>query len=429
MNFKSFLISILLLSCMTVQGENVDFGKHFNDSTLRIDFISSGNTDNVMLSLKHLEKSGDWWGRRVNLDKVPRQGNGQIIMTDAESRDTIFMSSFSTLFQEWLTTDEAKELSKAMDGTVLVPEPKNTAEIELKMFNGRRETIAKTKFMYNPADPNVRIIDVDPVKWEYLWQGGDSKEAIDVVILGEGYAIADMDSLRNHALIAVESILNHEPFKSRKDDFNFILVYTESKDNGLSVPQKNTWKSTAFDSHYNTFYSARYLTTTHTDKIHDALRNIPYEHIIILANENTYGGGGIYNFYTLTTARNREFRPVVVHEFGHSFGGLADEYFYESGDALDNTYPLDIEPWEGNISTLVDFDDKWANILEGKFDGKNFNEALTVDGVGVFEGGGYLVKGMYRPTDVSCRMRFNNAEAFCPVCRILIDEIIDYHTK
>ena len=159
-----------------------------------------------------------------------------------------------------------------------------------------------------------------------------------VAILAEGYTTAEMDSFYHHAAVAVESILKHEPFKSRADDFNFVAVASPSIDSGVSVPRLGDWKKTAFSSHFSTFYSDRYLTTGNLQDVHDALAGIPYEHIIILANTPEYGGGGIYNSYTLTTARHRDFKPVVVHEFGHSFGGLADEYFYED-DIMDESYP------------------------------------------------------------------------------------------
>ena len=75
--------------------------------------------------------------------------------------------------------------------------------------------------------------------------------------------------------------------------------------------QTGAWKHTAFGSHFDTFYSDRYLTTSRVKAINDALAGIPYEHIIILANTEQYGGGGIYNAFTLTTAHHPNFRPVV----------------------------------------------------------------------------------------------------------------------
>ena len=159
--------------------------------------------------------------------------------------------------------------------------------------------------------------------------------------------------------------------------------------------------------------------------IHNALAGIPYEHIIILANTDVYGGGGIYNSYTLTTAHHPMFKPVVVHEFGHSFGGLADEYFYED-DTMTDTYPLDVEPWEQNITTRVNFASKWEDMLPPHIpvpppvaQQKNYP-------VGVYEGGGYSFKGIYRPA-YNCRMKTNEHPEFCPVCQRAIRRIIEFY--
>lgn len=159
--------------------------------------------------------------------------------------------------------------------------------------------------------------------------------------------------------------------------------------------------------------------------IHNALAGIPYEHIIILANTDVYGGGGIYNSYTLTTAHHAMFKPVVVHEFGHSFAGLADEYFYED-DVMTDTYPLDVEPWEQNISTRVNFASKWEDMLAPNTPVPTPATQHQSYPVGVYEGGGYSAKGIYRPA-FNCRMKTNEYPEFCPVCRRAIQRIIEFY--
>lgn len=161
--------------------------------------------------------------------------------------------------------------------------------------------------------------------------------------------------------------------------------------------------------------------------IHDALVNIPYEHIIVLANTDEYGGGGIYNSYTLTAARHPLMRPVVVHEFGHSFGGLADEYFYV-GDVMEDSYPFDVEPWNPNITTLTDFASKWERLMpEGTPVPTDPKDAQKYP-VGLYEGGGYSSKGVYRPAD-ECRMRNNTYPTFCTVCADALGRLIDFYTE
>lgn len=257
--------------------------------------------------------------------------------------------------------------------------------------------------------------------------------------MAEGYSSKDMKTFRKDAQAACDALLSAEPFSKMKDYLNIIAVESVSKDSGVSEPLKGQWRNTALSSHFSTFYSDRYLTSENVHDIHDQLTGIPYEHIIILANTDTYGGGGIYNSYTLTTAHHSQFRPVVVHEFGHSFGGLADEYFYEYADALDSSYDIGVEPWEPNLTTLVDFDSKWKDMLpEGcpiPTPGSHLkvseldNSQEAIDRIGVYEGGGYLMKGIYRPAD-NCRMRTNEAAGFCPVCRRSLTKlIISIHRK
>lgn len=249
--------------------------------------------------------------------------------------------------------------------------------------------------------------------------------AIDVVILAEGYAAEEMDTFFRHAEEARDALFSHEPFKSMANRFNIVAVGTVSKESGVSVPLENNWRDTPFGSHFSTFYSDRYLTTPNVFALYDALNGIDYEHLIILANTPTYGGGGIFNNYTLTTARHENFRPVVVHEFGHSFGGLADEYFYV-GDVMDDTYPRDIEPWEPNVTSLVDFHGKWENLLP---EGTPIpTEPTDSTRIGVYEGAAYSFKGLYRPY-LDCRMKTNGAESFCPGCQQALRRLIEFYTE
>lgn len=201
-----------------------------------------------------------------------------------------------------------------------------------------------------------------------------------------------------------------------------------SQDSEVSIPRQNIWKNTLVGSHFDTFYSDRYLTTSNVKDLHDALAGVPYSHIIILANTDTYGGGGIFNSYTLTTTGHPSFAPVVVHEFGHSFGGLADEYYYKGGDIFDTMYSLDVEPWEPNITTLVDFKSKWESILKPNTPNPTPEKDTKKSPVGIYEGGGYVSKGIYRPA-ADCRMKTNTCKEFCPACQRAIEQIIRYYTE
>lgn len=419
-----FLLCLIAVSSTRAQV----FADHFADKTLRVDYIFNGNASGQAICLDGLSALPTWAGRKHHLAELPLQGNGQIIMRNAASGKTIYTTSFSSLFQEWLETDEARNVTKGFENTFLLPYPLQPVEIEITLLDPRCNVRASMKHIVHPNDVLIEQkgnSHITPHK--YLLHNDSPEKCIDVAILAEGYTLQEMQTFYEDADIACKSIFDHEPFKSMKKRFNVVAVASPSTDSGVSVPRLNEWKHTAFGSHFSTFYSDRYLTTSRVKAIHDALAGIPYEHIIILANTEEYGGGGIYNSYTLTTAHHPMFWPVVVHEFGHSFGGLADEYFYDN-DVMTDTYPLDIEPWEQNISTQVDFAAKWKDMLSENTPVPTPAEVSENYPTGVYEGGGYSAKGIFRPAE-NCRMRTNEYPAFCPVCQRALRRIIEFYTE
>ena len=421
-----FVVALFATSTLSAQ----QFEATFEDATLRLDYTFMGNASEQYIAISKLSSTPNWWGRRINLDNVPLKGNGDITLRDAQSGKVIYMTSFSSLFQEWITTEEALRVTRSFEFTLLVPMPKQSVVATLVLRDNTGKESSHT-FTIDPQDVLIRDNSkIKPQPYTYIHKGGDSKECIDVAILAEGYTAEEMELFMEDAKITAEEILSYEPFKSHSDKFNFIAVASPSVDSNVSVPQQEAWRSTAVGSNFMTFYMARYLTSGNVYAMYDLVTNIPCEHFVILANTDTYGGGGIYNSYTLTTAHHRDFRPVVVHEFGHSFAGLGDEYFYDNADDNDNMHSLKHEPWEPNITTMVDFNSKWADMIA---EGIEIPTAVTPERtanyvVGAYEGGGYLSKGIYRPTDV-CRMRNNTAERFCPVCERAIERVILHQAK
>lgn len=393
--------------------------------TLRVDYVFSGSDRSSEISLDEMCSFDGWAGRRVNLTEVPVRGNGQICMTDAQTGDTLYRQSFSTLFQEWQTTEEATRVRKSFENVFLLPMPEMKAEINVEIYDFYGNVAASLRHTADPSDILIRHLEPEVPEHRYILQSGSAEEKIDVAIVAEGYTPEEMDVFYKDAENAVDAILKHEPFGSYKDCFNFIAVALPSKDSGVSVPGEGEWKDTALKAHFDTFYMDRYLTTLRLKNMHDLLCGIPYEHIIILANTDTYGGGGIYNSYTLTTAHHPAFRPVVVHEFGHSFAGLADEYYYD--DMYVEYYYPHTEPWEQNITTLKDFGSKWKDMLEG-IPGQAGNDDRQVGNgqVGLYEGAGYQSKGVWRPA-LDCRMHTNKAGGFCPVCQRAIGRVIEFY--
>ena len=385
---------------------------HAQDQTLRVNYTFSGNSKESHIYLDDLNVIDGWHGRRVNLKDLYLEGNGQITMTDAATGDTLFRNSFSTLFQEWQNTEEATQVDRSFENVYLLPMPSAKAVVEVKLTDNYNKVVASLRHTVDPEDILIRKIGQNPPKWTYLHQGGTTDKCIDVVIVPEGYSADEMELFYKDAGIAVKSLFEHTPFKDMQDRFNIIAVELASRDSQVSVPLKGLWTETALSSQFSTFYTDRYLTTLRLRQLHDKLAGVPYEHIIILANTDVYGGGGIYNSYTLTTAHHAQFAPVVVHEFGHSFGGLADEYFYD--DQYEQYYNSETEPWEPNITTKVDFDSKWKDMMPDKAD--------------LYEGGGYMSKGVWRGS-FDCRMKTNKYPDFCPVCQRSIERIIRFYTE
>lgn len=427
---KRPLMTLLCCSMLTTAATAQRFADFFEDNTLRIDYTFAGNSEQQHIYVDELNKTPHWAGRKHHLDELPLAGNGQIVVKDKKSGRVIYRHSFSTLFQEWLTTEEATRQSKSFQNPFLIPCPIDTAIVEITLTDTHRQVCASLTHEIDPKDALITQRGKEQTSpYRILWQGGDTEQCIDVAIVAEGYQEEEMEKFYQDGAIAMDALFKHEPFGSLKDKFNIIAVGLPSRQSGVSIPYKNDWRDTALSSHFHTFYSERYLTTLHLKDLHNKLAGIPYEHIIILANTDEYGGGGIYNSYTLTTAHHPLFRPVVVHEFGHSFGGLADEYFYD--DQYEPTYPSDTEPWEKNITTLVDFDVKWKHLLPANTPiptPVSSDPKDTYTKVGVYEGAGYSSKGVYRGTP-ECRMKINEAPDFCPVCQDALRQLILFYTE
>lgn len=421
---KKTLIILLCFVANMVSAQNFD--EFFEDNTLRIDYIFSGDASSQKISLDGLNKSSRWYGKRHNLSTVPVDGNGAIIVKDHSTSEIIYKNSFSTLFQEWLATDEARTTTKAFENVFLIPMPKRAVDVTVELRNNRREVVTSMTHTIEPNDILIRKIGENRTEYKTVIQAADTSNCINIAFVAEGYTEKEMPVFINDVNRSVEALFAHEPFKRRKSAFNIIAVESASEDSGTSVPRLGVWKNTALGSHFDTFYRDRYLTTLHLKKLHDVLAGLPYEHIIILVNTDVYGGGGILNSYNLSAAHHAKTLPVVVHEFGHSFAGLADEYAYENEPIP--MYPSDIEPWEPNITTLVCFQSKWKDMVDDKTpiptpETKEFEKKI-----GAFEGASYCLKKVYRAMP-DCRMRTNENPSFCPVCERAINRLISFYVK
>ena len=426
------------------------FENDFQDSTLRLDYVLAGNAKQQHIYYCKASKSARWAGRKARLAEIPLRGNGQIMISDHETGRLLYVHTFSTLFQEWQAEEEATRVDRAFQTSFNVPMPKRPVDVKVTLTDFHAQVKGLLQHTIDPADILIRRIDEPQETFRYVWTGKtlpngqpDITSCIDLAIIAEGYSHDEMEKFYTDSRRVVDALFAHEPFTSMKSRFNIVAVATESPKSGPSIPHVGLWRQTPAGVHYDTFYSNRYLMTSEMHRIYDLLSGIPFEHIIVLVNSSTYGGGGIYNQLTVTTSDHPTFRPVLVHEFGHAYGGLGDEYFYD--DAYESMYPADTEPWEPNLTTLVDFQSKWADMVpkgtpiptprpkpSEKKRGKKLTEReqlnILTQQVGVFEGGGYQSKGVFRPAQ-ECRMKVNEVENFCPVCSRALVRITDFYTS
>ena len=408
---KLLIISLLSSIAISVQAQR--FEDYFEDRTLRLDYTFCGDASHQQIYVDELISIPRWYGRRHRLAELPLKGNGDITVRSKADGMVIYRHSFSSLFQEWLSTAESKHVQKSFENVFLVPYPKQPVDITVELRNYHDSVFASMTHTVDPTDILIRKAGERLVTpYVTLQQAADTSRCIHVAYVAEGYQQHEMGTFLEDCKIAMESLFSHEPFRQMQDRFNMIAVMSPSAESGVSEPGKGIWRNTALGAHFDTFYSARYLTTLHLKKMNDVLAGTPYEHIIVLVNGERYGGGGIYNSYTLTDAHGPSFRPVVVHEFGHSFGGLGDEYPYGDDDPM---YFPDTEPWEPNLTTKCDFNGKWEDLVR---DGK----------AGLIEGGGYLTKGVWRGFE-NCRMRTNEEPEFCLVCQQTLIRLINFYTR
>lgn len=417
------LLSVVFcsLSCLAQDG----FNTYFEKKSLRIDFALSGNAQQQSAAIQQLREEPVWGGPVKNLIDPFGYGGYYINIYDKATNKLIYSRGFNTLFEEWRTTEQAQIQTQAWNNSISVPYPKNNIMLELTARD-------KADMQFHPllkmdVDPSSIFIDRSKLKENRVTQiqyNGDPTEKVDLVFIAEGYTEAEQEKFATDARRFTEALFQTPPFDRCRDRFNVWAVGVVSEESGTSSSGKGVYKNTALKTGYYTFGIDRYLTTQDMKPIRDAVWNTPCDAIFLLINTDTYGGGGMYNFYACGTADNARTPDVFTHEFGHSFAGLADEYF-SSEVAYVDFYNLQYEPWEPNITTLVDFGTKWKDLLPAKTPVPTPLDEKHKDKCGVFEGGGYLSKGIYRPMD-HCMMR--DYAPFCPACSRAILQMVDFLT-
>ena len=455
-------------------GRSGEFDAWFTGGTLRFDYFHSGSASEEHISLDALRAENEWPGSRVHLLDDTNLGKYMFLVVDPATNQTIYSRGFCSIFGEWETTGEAKKIWRTFHESQRFPEPRGVVQLKLE----KRAPDGSFREMYSAlVDPASRFVDRSAItpRGEViaLFENGPPAKKVDLLVMADGYTAAEKDKFKKDVERLVGVMFATEPYKSHKSDFNVRALFQASPESGIPNPRKNVWRNSPLGLSFNSFDTDRYVLTLANRALREAAAQAPYDALILVFNERKYGGGGIFGLWA-TVASDTEPAPYVfVHEFGHSFAGLADEY-YTSQVAYEGANPPGCEPWEPNITALLDPKHvKWSELVDGatplptpwdqaRYDKSDLeyqakrkqmideraseeaSEALMREvkttssallqserfygRVGAFEGGGYEAKGLYRP-EVDCIMFTRNPTRFCRVCERSIERVIETYTK
>ncbi len=419
---------LLFLFCVSsINYAQIKFDDYFLHKTLRIDYYHTGDSINDYYSIDELKEEPFWGGTTKNLIDPFDYGEYEVKVYDDSTQNLIYSHTYSTLFHEWQTTEEAKNIVKSFSETVVMPFPKKNVRVIFFSRDKENRLIKKFEYKINPenyfisTESNYRFNNFKVV------YNGNPEKKVDLVIIPEGYTEAEMSKFREDCKKFSGYLFNSSPYKENKEKFNVWGIEAPSKESGTDIPAKKIWKKTLLKTHFYTFDEERYLMTEDNKTVRDVAANAPYDQIYILVNSNIYGGGAIYNLYSVCVNNNPYEEYVFTHEFGHGFAFLGDEY-YTSEVPYENIYPPGIEPLEPNLTTLINFDAKWKDLVDASTPIPTPATKEFSDVVGAFEGGGYVAKGVYRPME-DCTMKSATINNFCKVCKRSIIKMIDFYTE
>ncbi|MDD3876862.1 MAG: M64 family metallopeptidase [Bacteroidales bacterium] len=419
------LLAFLLLIGNTIYSQ-VRFEDYFIPKTLRIDYYHSGNHINEYYVLDRAMEEPYWSGSKDNLFDVFDYGHHRVFVTDSATGTLIFSKGYSSLFAEWRVGEEAKNQCGNFTETVLVPFPKKTVQLEFFTRNKSNIWVSIASFYVNPQTSIVENQDLVFFENVKIHDSGMPEENLDIVFLAEGYTSEQMDKFLSDCNKLATSLLSIEPFQKNKNKINIWAVKSVSTESGVSNPVNEVFKETVLGASFNTFNTERYLMSLDHFAIRDAASNVPYDHIYVIVNSDEYGGGGIYNFYSIGTSSNAFSDFLLFHEFGHTLGGLADEYVSDD-EAFQELYNSNFEPWEPNITTLNAFERKWKKSVK-KNTPVPTPENINGNIIGVYEGAGYTTHGVYRPMK-DCIMRSANQRKYCKICENALTKTILFYAE
>jgi hypothetical protein len=466
------------------------FDDFFLDKAMRLDLFLTGDAKEEAVTIDRIHQESIWPESKTHLLDPFNNGRYGIKVYDVASNRLVYSRGFDTMLGEYRTTAPALAgIKRVFRRSVRLPFPKRAALI---VIEGRdRQNLPREIFRASVDPADYHIVKESPKPVDEIYEAlknGDPHDTVDLVFLAEGYTSEDAAKFRSDVDKFTGYLFAVEPYKSSKQKFNITGVFRPSAERGMDEPRQGAFKKTALDASFNAFDLDRYMLSEEGHRLREMAAQVPYDAIIILVNSKRYGGGGIYNDYCITTVDNERSLGVFIHEFGHSFAGLADEY-YASEVSYNDFYPKGVEPLEPNITALLDpAHVKWQDLLspgiavptdwgkdkrealqaerqklrhemrqeldaakqkglkepevkkiQAKFEkkGKELQAALEAvrkqyadveDKVGVFEGAGYASHGLYRPM-ISCVMISSPKNEFCRVCQQAISRMIDYYSS
>ncbi|MEA2041570.1 MAG: M64 family metallopeptidase [Bacteroidota bacterium] len=422
-----FLTLFILITAYAPATAQINFEDYFFDKTLRTDYTIGGNNEKSHLYFVQFKEEPYWGGSLVNLIDTFNYGDYRVQLFDSTQNKLIYSRGFSNLFVEWQDTKEARQTPRSFYESVTTPYPKKPAV--LKIQERQFDNAFKTVFTLQIKPDNIAIKKDKQTRFETtrIHYSGDHHKKLDVVIIPDGYTINDSVKFIEDCERFADYFFEVEPFKTHKDKVNFHAVNAWSEESGTDIPGKDIRKNTILDSHFYTFGTERYLTTQNIKTLRDLAAYTPYDQIYILVNTPKYGGGGIYNYYNLCSADHKLSGPVFTHEFGHAFAALADEYAY-GFETAEELYNMSVEPWQVNITNLVNFEEKWIDLVKEDTPIPTRETHKFKNIIGAFEGAGYVKKGIYRPMQ-DCKMHSNNTNQFCPVCHKAVLDLLLFYSE
>jgi IgA Peptidase M64/Peptidase M64 N-terminus len=460
----SFAIFALLALCATAEAAT---------PTMRLDYYHTGNAAQEMFSVDRVViEPLPWPGNpQKNIDET-NLGKYLFEVRDRANNRLLYSRGFASIYGEWETTDEAKTANRTFHESLRFPLPPNPVQVILKK---RDPNNAFREIWSTIADPKDMFVDsakiAAPGPLIELQKRGDPAVKVDFLIVGDGYTASERGKFEKDARRLLEILFAASPYKERRSDFNVWALCPAAEESGISRPSTGIHKASPIGATYDAFGSERYVLTFENRALRNVAQFAPYEFIEIITNSRTYGGGGIFGLYSTVAADSEQAPYVFVHEFGHHFAGLADEYY--TSPVAYTTPAVRIEPWEPNVTALLDPAAlKWKDLVapgtpiptpwqkdeyeshsreygkrraqiraenrpEAEMEAlfrenreceiKFFAKEKYFGKVGAFEGAMYEAKGYYRP-EVDCIM-FTRSQAFCAVCRRAIERVIDLYSR